>query len=419
MSAFVVNGRYVAISSDGHAGADRMGYRPYLSSRWHDEFDRWAGSYRSPFVDLVQFDAERSWNSDRRQSELESNGVVAEVLFPQTLPPFFSMTFPAAADCERRWAGLQAHNRWLVDFCAMAPGRRAGVAQLMLHDFDAAVAEVCWAHQAGLFGGVLIPAVPLNDPLTAPLYAPVYEPLWSVCEELGVVVHSHGGFISSAWGVDKYPAAGAVYIYEGSAFTHRTLSHLILSGVFERHPMLRLAMVEQGTGWIAGELRALDRLVDAMHSGPDTAVGRYGAAVIGQLRMKPSEYFARNCRVGASFLRRAEVAHRHDIGVDTIMWGADYPHTEGTFPHTIEALRWAFAGIDTEEVALMLAGNAADLYSFDLATLSTRAAQVGPEVALVAQPLADAPADSLSGVFTNLVDFSDEGCDERILVPDS
>ena len=51
MSAFVVNGRYVAISSDGHAGADRMGYRPYLSSRWHDEFDRWAGSYRSPFVE--------------------------------------------------------------------------------------------------------------------------------------------------------------------------------------------------------------------------------------------------------------------------------------------------------------------------------------------------------------------------------
>jgi predicted TIM-barrel fold metal-dependent hydrolase len=392
-----------------------MAYRPYLESKWHSEFDRWAGHYRSPFVDLVQFDAERSWNSERRQAELESDGVVAEVLFPQTLPPFFALDFPTATDCERRWAGLQAHNRWLVDFCSMAPGRRAGVAQLMLHDVDAATAEVRRVRRSGLFGGVLIPVVPLNDPLTPPLYAPEYEPLWSICEELGVVVHTHGGFNSMAWGVDKYASAGAVYMHEGTAHTHRALGQLILGGVFERHPELRFAMVEQGTGWVAGELRALDRLLDSMRSAPDTAVGRYGAPVTAQLTMKPSEYFARNCRIGASFLRRAEVAHRRQIGVNVIMWGADYPHTEGTYPHTLEALRWAFAGIDPDEVDRMVGANAADLYRFDLPTLSSLAADVGPLVLEVAEPLADAPFGSLSGVFTNIVDFSDEACDDRSL----
>jgi hypothetical protein len=165
---------------------------------------------------------------------------------------------------------------------------------------------------------------------------------------------------------------------------------------------------------VASELRALDRLLDAMHAGPDTAVGRYGAPVTRQLSLRPSEYFARNCRIGSSFLRPAEVANRHLIGVPAIMWGGDYPHTEGTFPHTLEALRWTFAGVDPEEVACMLGANAADVYAFDRTSLSDLAAQVGPEVRAVAEPLATPPEDSLSGAFTNVVDFSDEGCEVRV-----
>jgi predicted TIM-barrel fold metal-dependent hydrolase len=61
---------------------------------------------------------------------------------------------------QRRWAGLQAHNRWLVDFCADAPGRRAGIVQITLHDIEASVAEIRWAHDAGLRGGVLLPGTP-------------------------------------------------------------------------------------------------------------------------------------------------------------------------------------------------------------------------------------------------------------------
>ncbi|HEX7443549.1 MAG TPA: amidohydrolase, partial [Acidimicrobiales bacterium] len=138
--------RYTVISADAHAGGDIPDYRPYLAASWHGEFDSWAASYVNPFADLLAPTAYRSWDSDRRLAENEADGIVAEVIFPNTVPPFFEEGSllalpPTAADYDRRWAGLQAHNRWLADFCAKVPGRRAGVAQIFANDIDDAVAE--------------------------------------------------------------------------------------------------------------------------------------------------------------------------------------------------------------------------------------------------------------------------------------
>ena len=149
--------RYIVISADGHAGGSIGGYRPYLDREWLDEFDAWAATYEIPYEDLLGDKGERNWDSARRRSDLELDGQVAEVIFPNTVPPFFPKVAltsqpPAltAGDMDRRWAGLQAHNRWLADFCADAPGRRAGVAQITLYDIEASVAEVRRTHAAGL-----------------------------------------------------------------------------------------------------------------------------------------------------------------------------------------------------------------------------------------------------------------------------
>src|SRR5687768_17609204 len=154
--------RYVVISSDGHAGGDILDYRPYLASRWLDEFDAWAAGFENPFTDrFTTAELDRNWDSAVRLAELEAQGIVAEVVFPNTVPPFYPLTsffVPPAPesriDYERRWAGLQAHNRWLADFCAASPGRHAGVAQLMLNDIDDALAEIAWVKESGLMGGV-------------------------------------------------------------------------------------------------------------------------------------------------------------------------------------------------------------------------------------------------------------------------
>ena len=133
-----------------------------------------------------------------RLAELEADGIVAEVLFPNTIPPFFpsgALVTPApnAAEYEHRWAGLQAHNRWLADFCAAAPGpprgRRADPAQRRRRR---AAPRCEFANDAGLFGGVLLPGVPPNHEIP-PLWSDVYEPLWALCEELDVVVNHHSG----------------------------------------------------------------------------------------------------------------------------------------------------------------------------------------------------------------------------------
>lgn len=127
--------RYTVISADCHAGADLFDYREYLEAKYQDEFDDWAKTFVNPFGDLSEPDAEHNWDSDRRNAELDSDGVAGEVIFPNTVPPFFpqgSLAAPApstARDLELRWAGLRAHNRWLADFCSLSPERRAGWAR--------------------------------------------------------------------------------------------------------------------------------------------------------------------------------------------------------------------------------------------------------------------------------------------------
>src|SRR5262249_12496922 len=106
---------------------------------------------------------------------------------------------------------------------------------------------------------------------------------------------------------------------------------------------------------------------------------------------RPSEYWSSNCLAGASFVHRAEVEMRHEIGVETISFGRDYPHPEGTWPYTIEFLRAAFAAVPEPELRLMLSENAIRFLGLDRDRLAAVAARVGPAVAEVMDGAAVAP----------------------------
>ncbi|MEU3462488.1 amidohydrolase family protein [Streptomyces sp. NPDC006733] len=396
--------RYTVISADCHAGADLLDYRPYLESGLHAEFDAWAATYVNPYEDLIAPEAPRNWDSERRLAELEADGIVAEVVFPNTVPPFFpsgSLLAPAPTKEEfaLRWAGLRAHNRWLADFCAQAPGRRAGVAQILLNDVDAAVREVRWAKEHGLTGGILLPGAPPGSGVPE-LYSGVYDPLWAVCDELDVPVNHHGGSASPPLGDE--PAARAVFMVETTWFSHRALWHLIFGGAFQRHPGLRLVLTEQGSGWIPAVLDMLEyyhgRLVSAATRAA-TAEAKFGTGLAASMGKGPQAVWRDNCFVGASFMRPHEVPLRDRIGLEKIMWGSDYPHDEGTYPYTREGLRIAFAGLPADEVAAIVGGNAARVYGFDLGLLDAVAAKSGPTVAEIAEPLREVPADATSPAF--------------------
>ena len=395
----IASERYVVISADCHGGGPLREYREYLAAEHLDEYDRWAAAHENPYKDLEGDDGGRNWDSDRRLKEIEADGVAAEVIFPNTVPPFFPKAAlvhqpPAAnaGDLALRWAGLRAHNRWLADFCAAAPGRRAGIASILLHDVDAAVAEIEWAASAGLTGGVLLPGAPPGSGVP-PLYAPDYEPIWSACESLGLPINHHSGSAAPDYG--PYPEANVMFLLEVTWWAHRTLWHLLFAGVMERHPALQFVFTEQGTAWIPEQLQTLDYYYARMRAATGSQEEAWGADVMARLSLKPSEYWARQCHVGSSFVRQHEVALRDRVGVDRIMWGSDFPHKEGCWPYSREHLRLAFAGVPQDEVQAMVGGNAARVYGFDLGALA--ALECGPLGAEVSEPLApsDIPREAL------------------------
>jgi len=313
--------------------------------------------------------------------------VVAEVVFPNTVPPFFPTgqvvaPAPRAEDYPRRLAGLHAHNRWLVDFVAASPTRRAGLGQVFLNDVDQAVRDVHWMREHGL-AGVLLPGVAPDTDWIKPLYDPVYDPLWAACEELDLpVTHHSGGSGLPSYG--RYPFTNSLFVMETGFFANRALWHLILSGVFDRFPRLRLVLTEQGSAWVLPVLKKMDNVWDYMQRG---RLGELDVPEGAMTERRPSEYFRENVWLGASFPSPEEAAAFAEIGIDRIMWGSDYPHDEGTYPRTRESLRAAFAGWPEAELRRILAGNIASVYGFDLAALAPVAAEMGPTVEEIATPL--------------------------------
>ena len=381
--------RYTVISSDTHAGGSHEMYRSFLDAKWLDEFDAWRGKYKNPFKDLGDRRRYRNWDDDMRNGNQDDDGVVGEVIFPNTVPPFFPSFVlfaapPRPEDYERRRAGVHAHNRWMVDFCSRFPERRAGMGQIFLNDVDDAIEDVKWIADHGLRGGVLLPTIAPDVDWIAPLNHPDYDRLWAVCQDLEVVVNCHGGTGSPTYA--PVPSSALVMLAEVSTYSRRPLLFMMLSGVFERFPKLKFVMTEQGCGWVPGVLDNLDMILKNVRE----------KQAIGELRFKPehilpksaSEYFAQNVWIGASFPTTADVvAARDRVGVDKIMWGSDFPHDEGTSPYSRECLRQVFHDWSEADMRKILATNAAGVYKFDLDALAPLTARFGPMVSDISTPL--------------------------------
>jgi predicted TIM-barrel fold metal-dependent hydrolase len=388
--------RYTIISSDTHAGGSHQQYREFLEQKYLDDFDAWRGQYKNPFKDLGDNRRFRNWDNEMRNGQQDADGVVGEVIFPNTVPPFFPgfVLFappPKPEDYELRLAGIRAHNRWLEAFCEQYPQRRAGIGQIFVNDLDDAIEDVKWIKEHNLRGGMLLPAIPPDASWLKPYNHPDYDRLWKVCEDLGVPVNSHGGIGCPEY--LRHPSSALIQIAEIGYFSHRPLIFFLLSGVFERFPNLNFVMTEQGCAWIPPFLKQLDHQLEAVRK----------AGAIGELRFKQehilpksaTEYFQQNVWLGVSFPGPADAkAAKETVGIDKFMWGSDYPHDEGTHPFTREALRQVFCDWDEASMRKILAENVAKLYNFDLDALAPEAAKFGPTVEELQQPLDKLPENA-------------------------
>lgn len=384
--------RYLVISSDCHAGLPPERYRDYVDPQFRDAFDvalpiqieatrEAARKFLVADVNQewrkgVETALTGAWDHDQRIQVLDGDGIAGEVIYPDgitemNMPPFGAGLSLPTEDVvpDLQWVGARAHNRWLSEFCQMAPERRAGVAIVpMLWDVDEAVKEVRWTAQNGL-KGILIPTCWGKLPA---YHHPKYDPVWAVCEDLGVVVNFHSGAAPMADYGEERGMMG-IYISEVAWWSARPITFMIWGGVFERFPKLRVAVTEATSIWVPEYLTLLDFRYEAT---PYSAkLGDYTS----HLKLKPSEYFRRNVLVGSSCMPRREAELRHEIGLECIAWGSDYPHPEGTWPHTRQAMIETFRDLPEDELDRMLGGNAAEWFGFETQKLAPIAARIGPE----------------------------------------
>ena len=194
-------------------------------------------------------EASEAWLPDRWLAANEADGVVATVIYPagSTSRPPWEPLVRRDLDPRLVEAGKRMYNRWLGDFCASAPDRLAGVAQLpSLDDVPAVAQAVEAAANAGLRGGVWLSPTMSDD--RPGYHHPMYDPIWAAAQDVGLPVNFHVDFGGGP------PAGSALYgdgddawaiSFHDAPPSYRVLWFLVLGGVFERFPRLRVCFTEQ------------------------------------------------------------------------------------------------------------------------------------------------------------------------------
>ncbi len=280
---------------------------------------------------------------DQRMRDLDRDSIWGEVMFPN----IFVFMVNRLSNPVLQAAACALYNDWVRDTFGDNE-RFVPIAPLPALDVDAAVAELERCAERG-FRGVLLPAH--TDWLPQPYNSPAYERLWSAAEAHDMPVHFHAGT-----GRNNRPAhnpGGAVINYvvtvQGPS---ETICYLTGSGVLARHAGLRVVMVECGSGWLAWTLHAMD-----------DAYREHEMWVDPKLDLLPSEYFLRQGYV--TF--QSDPVGFHNVaftGDRCLMWGADYPHPEGTWPESKDYLSRQLAGVPEETARRVVWENAAELYGW-------------------------------------------------------
>src|SRR5215471_11185953 len=243
---------------------------------------------------------------------------------------------------------FRIYNDWLVDFCRHYPERHIGLACLPYGNIDAAVREVHRAAKLGVRGLELSCSWDMD-----PMWHPMWEPLWKAVHEVDLPLHFHT-FPSLPQAVrDRQTGLTrrAAFFTSVAGFQMNLvniLAALIGAAVLERYPNIRVSFGESGIGWLA---YALDRM-DFEWEDRFRDLG---------LKMKPSDYWRRQCKATFQF-DRIGTKLIDDIGVETLMWGSDYPHPDGVWPESSKYIEEQFAGLSPEVVHKITCENAGKFY---------------------------------------------------------
>ncbi len=291
------------------------------------------------------------YDVDERVRDMNANGVLGSLNFP-TFPHFCGQLFARQQDKDLSLAVVKAYNDWHIDeWCGAHPGRFIPCGITPYWDPNLMAEEVRRIADKGCHA-VTFSENPekLGHPS---LHSDHWAPFWGACQENEVVVCLHIGSSSSLLlTASDAPADVMISITPMNSFL--ALNDLMWTSIFKNFPRIKIAMSEGGIGWIPYALERMDYVYEHHHSWTGADFGG----------RRPSDVYRDH--IVTCFIDDASgLELRHRVGVDSITWECDYPHSDSTWPHSPELLGKSLSGIPYDEVEKMTHLNAMRVFQFD------------------------------------------------------
>lgn len=373
--------KYFMVSCDAHLGPPPTLFRDRIDEKYRDRLPRmtrdekgqlWAymeGSrpvqiheaelsgedlYRNKSGSGSNLNEDSSGVLDKRMADLDADGVDAELCFPNgpALLAYWTNDF------EFQNAQFQIYNDWAFELSKDCRKRMNVAACISTADIDTAIQEIDRVAKMG-YRVITLPCKPIFGPPNVAdinYNLPVFDPMWAAIQERDLAMTFH---VST--GMDPRSSrgnGGAIvnYVVHSMSPTAEPVVNLCASGVLDRFPKLRLATIEAGCGWVPWMLKSMDEGYKKHHMWVRPKL-KHGL---------PSDYYREHCY--ASFAEDPvgmELVESHGLE-NNFVWGNDYPHHEGTFPHSAEAIERQMGGLREETRAKLLGLNAAKAFRFEI-----------------------------------------------------
>lgn len=291
-----------------------------------------------------------TYQQSARLADMTLNHVEAAINYPNIFPRFCGQGFLERKDKQLAWECLRIYNDWIIDdWCGGAGrGRLIPLTLMPLWDPAAAAAEV---RRCAAKGSHAVAFSENPSKLGLPsMYSGEWDVVWQACEETDSTVSMHIGSSSSmpATSPDA-PLATSMSLYAQNA--EGSMVDWVFSGTLQRFPRIKIAYAESQVGWMPFQMERMD------------SVFREGRGGVGGDGALPSE-IVRGRVFGCIFDDLIGLKQRHEVGVGQILFETDYPHSDGTFPHSRKVAHGLFAasGMNAEECYKVLRGNAIKAY---------------------------------------------------------
>ena len=360
--------KYFMLSADAHVNEPTDLWHTRIDKKYRDRLPRYeerpdglvqvTEGFRPLSIRPVPLDGEdlergkAGRDPEDRLRDQARDGIDAEIMFANK-----GLQMWATMDGEFANAMCRCWNDWAWDTFGSYNDRMSPIACIATADLEGAIKEIKRVAKLG-FRGINLPCKPVFGPGDADhenYNLPTFDPMWEVIQDADLPICFHIGTGKDPRGARGHGGAIINYVVHALTPSVEPIANLCCSGVLERFPKLTFGTVEAGIGWVSWALFAMDEAHKKHHMWARP-----------KLKKLPSEYFKE--QGFATFQEDPaglDLAREHGL-IDNFMWANDYPHHEGTWPHSAAAIERTMGKLSEEERAKILGLNAARIFKFDV-----------------------------------------------------